>query len=305
MEVTATGTREFEAAQIAANRDLYGIERWGRDYFDISSEGKVLVKAPTENGHQPIELMEIIQGLKDRGLQMPVMLRLENLLNDRVVRLNRAFQHAIETCEYQNKYRGVFPIKVNQQQQVVAEISRAGAPFGHGLEAGSKAEVVIAMASLDNKEGLIICNGYKDEEFVDLGLQAIRIGFQCFFVLETPQELAIILQRAQHWGVEPLLGVRLKLSTRVDGHWSGDSGDHSLFGLSTRQLVEIVDTLKEAGKLHFLQLLHFHQGSQLPNIRNIRDGVREACRYYIDLTREGASMGYFNLGRGLAVDYDG
>ena len=305
MEVTATGTREFEAAQIAANRDLYGIERWGRDYFDISSEGKVLVKAPTENGHQPIELMEIIQGLKDRGLQMPVMLRLENLLNDRVVRLNRAFQHAIETCEYQNQYRGVFPIKVNQQQQVVAEISRAGAPFGHGLEAGSKAELLIAMASLDNKEGLIICNGYKDEEFVDLGLQAIRIGFQCFFVLETPQELAIILQRAQHWGVEPLLGVRLKLSTRVDGHWSGDSGDHSLFGLSTRQLVEIVDTLKKAGKLHYLQLLHFHQGSQLPNIRNIRDGVREACRYYIDLAREGASMGYFNLGGGLAVDYDG
>ena len=305
MDLTATNLEQRNLDEIAANRERYGVDRWGRDYFDISDAGNLLVKAPTKTGSQPVELMEIIQGLKDRGLEMPVMLRLENVLNDRVVKLNQAFRQAIQVCGYQNEYRGVFPIKVNQQQQVVADITRAGAEFGHSLEAGSKAELLIAMASLEDPKALIVCNGYKDEEFIDLGLQATRIGFRCFFVLETPQELNEILIRAQHLGVQPLLGVRLKLSTKVDGHWSADSGDQSLFGLSTRQLVEVVDALKASGNLHYLQLLHFHLGSQIPNIRNVRDGVREACRFYVDLCREGAEMGYFNLGGGLAVDYDG
>lgn len=305
MDLTATNPEQSNLDEIAANRERYGIDRWGRDYFDISDAGNLLIKAPTASGCQPVEVMEIIQGLKDRGLEMPVMLRLENVLNDRVVKLNRAFRQAIEACNYQNEYRGVFPIKVNQQQQVVADITQAGAEFGHGLEAGSKAELLIAMASLEDPQALIVCNGYKDAEFIDLGLQATRIGFRCFFVLETPQELNEILRRSQHLGVQPLLGVRLKLSTKVDGHWSADSGDQSLFGLSTRQLVEVVDALKASGNLHSLQLLHFHLGSQIPNIRNIRDGVREACRFYVDLCREGAAMGYFNLGGGLAVDYDG
>ncbi len=305
MDATATDTHDQRTDQIAANRDLYGIDRWGHRYFDISERGNVVVKAPTRQGLQVVELMEIVDGLKARGLDMPVMLRFENLLDDRVVELNTAFRQAIEACGYRNEYRGVFPIKVNQQQHVIAEIAKAGARFGHGLEAGSKAELLIAMASLSNQDSLIICNGYKDEEFLDLGLQATRIGFQCFFVLETLQELNALLERSRHWGVDPLIGARLKLSTEVDGHWSGDSGDHSLFGLSTRQLMEVVDTLRGAEKLHCLKLLHFHQGSQIPNIRNIRDGVNEACRYYIELANEGAPMGYFNLGGGLAVDYDG
>ena len=309
MESTAAETRNRDtaalAAEIAANRERYGIDRWGGDYFDISPQGNVVVKAPLEQGVQPVELVEIVDGLKRRGLEMPVMLRLENVLDDRIATLNRAFRKAIRTCGYGNEYRGVFPIKVNQQQQVIAEIARAGAVFGHGLEVGSKAELLIALASLENREGLIVCNGYKDAEFVDLGLQAIRAGYRCFFVLETPQELPIIMDRAEHWNVKPLIGVRLKLSTPVDGHWAGDSGDQSLFGLSTRQIMEVVDTMRDAGQLHCLQLLHFHLGSQIPNIRNIRDGVHEACRYYIELVHEGAPMGWFNLGGGLAVDYDG
>lgn len=291
--------------QIRQNADLYGIDRWGAGYFGISESGNVMVQAPTSQGPKSIELTEIIHGLKQRGLDMPVMLRVENLLDDRVSHLNQTFREAIREANYQGRYRGVFPIKVNQQSHVIAEIARVGERFGHGLEAGSKAELLIAMSTLRSKDCLIVCNGYKDEEFIDLGLQARKIGFECFFVIETPKELQIILDRARHWNVEPLIGVRVKLSTKVDGHWSNDSGDRSMFGLTTMQIVNVVDTLKEAGMLHCLQLLHFHLGSQIPNIRNIRDGVTEACRYYLDLVQDGAPMGYFNLGGGLAVDYDG
>ena len=155
MDLTATNPEQSHIDEIAANRERYGVDRWGRDYFDISDSGNLLIKAPTKTGCQSVELMEIIQGLKDRGLEMPVMLRLENILNDRVIKLNQAFRQAIQACNYQNEYRGVFPIKVNQQQQVVADITHAGAEFGHGLEAGSKAELLIAMASLEDQQALI------------------------------------------------------------------------------------------------------------------------------------------------------
>lgn len=285
--------------------ELYGVKRWGLDYFGISASGNVTVHAPTASGIRTIEFSEIIEGLKQRGLEMPVMLRLENLVDDRITILNQSFAQAIDEANYQGEYRGVFPIKVNQQSQVIAEIARFGARFDHGLEAGSKAELMIAMSTLSSKESLIICNGYKDTEFIDLGLQARRIGFKCFFVIETPKEVPMILERANRWGVEPLLGVRVKLSTAVDGHWSGVSGDRSLFGLTTLQLIEIVDLLRNAGMLNSLQMLHFHLGSQIPNVRNVRDGVSEACRFYLELLGEGAPMGYFDFGGGLAVDYDG
>lgn len=286
-------------------RQCYGIERWGMGYFGISESGNATVEAPTTDGVKTIEFSEILDGLKQRGLDMPVMLRLENLLDDRITQINESFAAAIKETNYHGQYRGVFPIKVNQQSQVIAEIARFGERFNHGLEAGSKAELLIAMSTLPSNDSLIVCNGYKDEEFVDLGLQARRIGLQVFFVIETPKEVPLILKRAKHWGVEPLIGVRVKLSTQVDGHWSGDTGDRSLFGLSTVQLVEIIDELREAKMLDSLQLLHFHLGSQIPNIRNIRDGVTEACRFYLNMIHEGAPMGYFNLGGGLAVDYDG
>ncbi|MFT5302675.1 MAG: arginine decarboxylase [Mariniblastus sp.] len=284
---------------------IYGIERWGLGYFGVAPSGSMTVNAPTGSGVQTIEFSEILDGLKKRGLDMPVMLRLENLVDHRISQLNESFAEAIKTSQYTGEYRGVFPIKVNQQSHVIAEIARFGQRFKHGLEAGSKAELLIAMSTLANEESLIICNGYKDEEFIDLGLQAQRMGLQVFFVIETPKELPVILARAKKWNVEPMLGVRVKLATLVDGHWSGDSGDRSLFGLSTLQLIEIVDQLRASEMLHCLQMLHFHLGSQLPNIRNIRDGVTEACRFYLNLIEEGAPMGFFDLGGGLAVDYDG
>ncbi len=285
--------------------ELYGIEEWSSGYFGISPAGEVVVRAPTTEGDAIVSLMEIVDGMQQRGLQMPVLLRLENLVDKRISILNDSFAQAIESSGYRGQYRGAFPIKVNQQRHVVAEIARFGERYNHGLEAGSKAELMVALAMLTNRESLIICNGYKDAEFISLGLQARKLGFKCFFVLETLSELQSVIERSRALNIEPLIGVRLKLSTKVEGHWSADSGDRSLFGLNTNELVTVIDTLRDANLLHCFQLLHFHLGSQIPNIRSIRSGVLEACRYYIELVGEGAPLGYLDLGGGLAIDYDG
>ena len=307
-DLTALKSRTNSNSQsdwtVEASRQLYGIDRWSNGYFEVNDCGNLTI-APPGLGVTPVEMTEIVDGLRQRGLNMPVMLRIENVLADRIRQLNGAFAAAIEECDYQGKYLGVFPIKVNQQNHVVSEIARLGEEFSHGLEAGSKAELLIAMSCIQSKSSLIICNGYKDEEFVDLGLQATRMGYRCFFVVETPDELTLILERSTYWDVQPLLGVRLKLSTKVDGHWANDSGDRSLFGLSTGQLIDIIDRLRASNQMSCLQLAHVHLGSQIPNIRNIRDGVTEACRFYVELVKEGVPLKYLDLGGGLAVDYDG
>ena len=290
---------------IESSKELYGVNRWGAGCFDINEEGNVAFEAPTENGIQTVSLMDVIAGLHQRDLNMPVMLRIENLIEDRVRALNTSFRNAIEKANYQGGFRAVFPIKVNQQHHVVDSISRSGKIYGHGLEAGSKAELLVAMTSVPTVESLIVCNGYKDEEFVDLGLQACRLGYKCFFVLETQEELELIIKRSRHYNVKPCIGARVKLATKVEGHWAGDSGDRSLFGLTTVELITAIDTLKEAGMIDCFQMLHFHLGSQITNIRNIRDGLKEACRFYIGLIEDGAPMGYLDLGGGLAVDYTG
>ena len=285
--------------------ELYGIDEWSSGYFGVSEKGELEVRVPIDGGESSISLLEIAQGLQQRGLDMPVLLRLENLIDMRISALNDSFASAIEASGYQGHYRGAFPIKVNQQSHVIAEIARFGERYHHGLEAGSKAELMIALSTLKDRDSVIICNGYKDAEFIELGLQARKLGFKCFFVLETLAEVPLVIERSRALGVDPLIGVRLKLSTKVEGHWSEDSGDRSLFGLNTNELVTVVDLLREAGLLHCLQLLHFHLGSQIPNIRSIRAGVLEACRYYIELVGEGAPLGYMDLGGGLAIDYDG
>ena len=285
--------------------ELYGIREWGAGYFDVNDKGEVTVIANVNNHSVSIPLVDIVQGMKDRGMEMPVVLRIENLLDDRLSMLNEAFAKAMHDANYQNVYRGVFPIKVNQQCHVIEEIASFGARYHHGLEAGSKAELMIALSHIRDQESLIICNGYKDAEFIELGLYARQMGFKCFFVIETLAELPVIIERSQAMGVKPLIGVRMKLSIKVDGHWAQDSGEQSIFGLTPGQLIEAVDELKKVDMLDCLRLLHAHLGSQIPNIRNIRAGVLEACRYYISLVEEGASMGYLDLGGGLAVDYDG
>lgn len=290
---------------IAESLALYGVHDWGAGYFDISASGELLVQQPSGEKDTGVAVLDIIQGMKERGLEMPSVLRIENLLDDRVKALNEAFRNAISKYDYQNDYRGVFPIKVNQQCHVIEEISDFGAHYHHGFEAGSKAELIIALSKLKDDESLIICNGYKDSEFIELGLYAKEMGHKCFFVLETPSELPIILKCSQKLGIEPLLGVRIRPSVVVDGHWNEDSGDRSIFGLSTASLIKVVEELKQHDMLHCLQLLHCHLGSQIPNIRNIRSGVLEACRFYSGLIEEGAPMGFLDLGGGLAVDYEG
>jgi arginine decarboxylase len=285
--------------------NLYGIKEWGAGYFDLSSRGEVVIKTDFAGKKVEVSLMDIMSGIQERGMCMPVLLRVENLLDSQISMLNESFRKAIKTFQYRGVYQGVFPIKVNQQAQVIEEIARFGAKYNHGLEAGSKAELIIALSMVPSTNSLIICNGYKDEEFIDLGLHAVKLGYKCFFVVETPAELDIIMERSKALSVKPYIGIRLKHSSRAGGHWQDSGGDNSIFGLSTSQMVEMIDKLKAADMLDRLQLLHHHLGSQIPNIRDIRAAVRETTRFYSDLVREGAQMGYLDLGGGLAVDYDG
>ncbi len=284
---------------------LYGIKEWGLGCFDVSEQGEVVTCVEINGKEVTVPLIGIVEGMKERGLEMPAVLRIENLLDQRIKTLNEAFAAAIKKSDYQNHYRGVFPIKVNQQCHVIEEISAFGRHYHHGLEAGSKAELIIALSQLQDHDSLIICNGYKDAAFIDLGLYARQMGILCFFVLETPAELPVILQRSQELGIDPLIGVRIKLASMVEGHWNEDSGDRSIFGLSTNALLNVIEQLKQANMIHCLQMLHCHLGSQIPNIRNIRSAVLEACQFYCGLIAEDAPMGYLDLGGGLAVDYEG
>jgi len=287
------------------SEELYGIKNWGAGYFFISDKGEVMVNPYKDNEASAISLMDIISGIKERGLDMPVLLRFENILDSQISYLNNSFAEAMKKLEYKNVYRGVYPIKVNQQQQVVEEVTKFGERYNHGLEVGSKAELIAALSVMRDREACIICNGYKDEEFIDLALYAIKMGFKLFIVVEMPGELDIILERSRELDIEPNIGVRIKLSAKAGGHWTESGGDRSIFGLNMSEVINLVDTLKEKNMLSALKLLHYHLGSQIPNIRDIRSAVLEATRVYAELVREGAPMGYLDLGGGLAVDYDG
>ncbi len=284
--------------------EIYGIRRWGNGYFDVTPDGALAVRLP-EQGARPVPLPDILAGLRERGLSLPLLLRVENLLDNQIARLHRAFRDAMTEQTFPGRYRGVYPIKVNQQRQVVEEIVRFGTPWGHGLEAGSKAELAIAVASLPLDGRLLICNGYKDRQFIELGLQARALGHDCIFVLETPAELDLILECSERLGIEPALGIRAKLATRVGGHWNLTSGERSIFGLSITQMVQTVDRLRGLGRLSWLRLLHCHLGSQIPELEQVAAAAREASRFYAELVREGAPLGLIDFGGGLAVDYLG
>jgi arginine decarboxylase len=295
-----TGKKSWTARQA---EELYGVQNWGAGYFSVSDQGEVVVR-PSGNGGA-VSLQEISRGIQERGFDLPVLVRISDILDARIKNLHKSFSTAIEDYAYHGRYRGVYPIKVNQQQQVVEEICRFGARYHHGLEAGSKAELIAAMSFLEDPEAYLICNGYKDGEFVDLGLYALKMGIRCVLVIEMPSELDLILQRSRVLGVRPMLGVRMKLSTQASGHWTESGGERSVFGLNPAQVMDVVDRLREEEMLDCLHLLHYHLGSQIPNIRDIREAVKEACRIYAGLVEEGAAMGALDLGGGLAVDYDG
>ncbi len=287
------------------SEELYGINNWGNGYFSVSSKGEVQVSPEPKKGEKTVSLMDIIDGINDRGFDTPVLLRFENILDAQIAQLNNTFASAIKDLGYKGQYRGAYPIKVNQQQQVIYEVAKYGQKYHHGFEVGSKPELIAALSEIKDKESCLICNGYKDEEFIDLGLYAVKMGFQCFFVIEMPGELDIIIKRSKAIGVKPNIGVRIKLASVAGGHWAESGGERSIFGLNISQVTEVIDALKAHDMLDSLKLLHYHLGSQIPNIRDIRSAVREASRVYAELVKEGAPMGYIDLGGGLAVDYDG
>ncbi len=287
------------------SRELYGVRNWGSGYFDVSEKGNVLLRPFGAQASTEVSLMDIVAGLNDRGLKMPVLIRFANVLADRIRQLNESFHKAMREAEYEGTYRGVYPIKVNQQQQVIEEISRYGKPYHHGLECGSKAELIAALAYMQDPGSYVVCNGYKDEEFIDLALYALKMGVQTILVVEMPGEVNLILDRAERMNIRPRLGVRAKLSTRVEGHWTESGGDLSMFGLNASHVIDIVDLLRGREMLDCLHMLHFHLGSQVPNIRSIRAAVAEGSRFYVNLVQEGAKMGILNVGGGLAIDYDG
>ncbi|MBN2451772.1 MAG: biosynthetic arginine decarboxylase [Lentisphaeria bacterium] len=285
--------------------EMYGIRNWGSGYFAISDAGEVMVSLKGQEGSVDLSLMDAVAGLKARGLDLPVLLRFGDMLDSRLTMINQEFRGAMREAGYRGAYRGVYPIKVNQQQEVVQEITTFGKRYHHGLEAGSKAELIAALAYLDDEDACLICNGYKDEEFIDLALYGRKMGLNTILVVEMPGELPVILRRAEALGVRPSIGIRMRPSTKAGGYWNESGGDRSVFGLTTAQVIEVVDRLRSAGQLDCLVLLHYHLGSQLPNIRDIRRGVSEAARFYAGLVQEGAPMGYLDIGGGLAVDYDG
>ncbi len=297
-------TNAEENWSIADSAALYGIEQWGEGDFAISAGGEVTISIPFPGGKVAIPVIDIIQGARDRDHPLPLLLRIENLLDSRVAEINKTFRQAIQNAKYTGTYNGVFPVKVNQQCTVIEEIGRFGAEFGHGLEAGSKAELLLCLANL-NENGLLICNGNKDRDFIDLGLWANKLGHRCCFVIESPIELPLIIERSEKLGIRPLIGLRIKISSKVGGLWTETSGDRSSFALSTAQLIATVDELRKTKMIDCLQLLHCHLGSQIPDIEEIRTAVREASRFYADLAAEKVPLKYLDLGGGLAVDYIG
>lgn len=306
---TATGKstkRPVEKAWSAdKSAELYGVNSWGHGFFGVNKAGHVTVNLTDEETKAEVSLHEVVEGLRDRGTHLPVLLRFRDLLHSRITELNESFRKAIKDAKYKGEYRGVYPIKVNQQRQVIEEISEFGKKYHYGLEAGSKPELIAALAHMHDPEAYIICNGYKDEEFIDLALTSQKMGLKIMLVLEMPSELSLILERSRKIGVLPNLGVRIRLSTKGSGHWQESAGDKSVFGLSANQIIDVVDQLKAEGYLGCLKMLHYHQGSQIPNIAAIREGCTEAVRVYCDLVKEGAPMGVLDIGGGMAVDYDG
>lgn len=286
--------------------ELYGIDDWGNGYFRVNRKGEVTVRLDDgKESTKDVSLRQLIEGLHERGTTVPVLFRFRDLLRNRIDELVKGFRRAIKDSKYEGEYRGVYPIKVNQQSQVVEEITSYGQQYDYGLEAGSKPELIAALAHMHNPHAYLICNGYKDDEFIDLALTAQKMGLNIFIVLEMPSELDAVLHRAKKFDVRPNLGVRVRLATKGSGLWQESAGDKSVFGLNAAQVISVVDALKEKESLDCLKLLHFHQGSQIPNISVIREGLTEAARIYVHLVKEGAPMGTLDMGGGLAVDYDG
>jgi arginine decarboxylase len=295
---------ELRAWTVKDSIELYNVNGWGRDFFSINEAGHIEV-TPAGPGSTKIDLKELVDDLRERGLHLPVLIRFSDILRTRVEQLCGSFQQAIAENDYKGSYRGVYPIKVNQQRHVVEELIEYGRPFNLGLEAGSKPELLVALALQENPEALILCNGYKDRAYIETALLAQKLGRRVIITMDRLGELDTILAAARELDIHPVIGVRARLSTKGAGKWVESTGDRSKFGLTTAEIVAAVERLRTAGMLECLQLLHFHIGSQITAIRAIKDALREASRIFVELHGLGANMKYIDCGGGLGVDYDG
>ncbi len=289
---------------IPSATSAYNIDRWGAGYFSINAQGNAQV-TPSMNPGEAIDVMAVVQEAREQGLGFPLVIRFQDLLRHRVQTICKAFASAITESGYQKPYRGVFPIKVNQLREVVEEILDAGQEFHFGLECGSKPELFAALAVHRDPESVVICNGYKDAIFIQNALLGRKLGKQIIMVVEKIEELRQIVEISKEMNVEPLVGFRVRLNTRGAGKWATSGGENSKFGLSTAEFVAGSTYLKEQGLAHCLKLVHYHVGSQVPDIGTIKRAVREAARYYAKLAKMGHELGYMDVGGGLGVDYDG
>ena len=283
--------------------ELYDVARWGQGYFSINDQGHVVVH-PTKDPARGVDLKRLIDRLELRGLSAPVLLRFTDILKHRLGEIHSAFQHAIAQHQYQGRYACVYPIKVNQQRQVVEEVLNVGRQYGFGLEAGSKPEL-LAVAALAENDTPVICNGFKDAEFIEMAMLAQKIGRRIIPVVEKYTELGLILDYAARIGVRPEIGMRVKLAARGSGRWQGSGGYRSKFGLTVAEILRGLEELRARGMEDCFKLLHFHLGSQIPNIRIVKGALNEAARIYAELVRLGAGLEYLDVGGGLGVDYDG
>jgi arginine decarboxylase len=289
---------------INAARNLYNVQRWGAKYFDINEAGNV-VATPQQEAGASVVIADVIEEAKSRGLKFPLLIRFQDILRHRVESINLAFRNSIAEFNYQGKYRGVFPIKVNQLREVVEEILDAGKPFDFGLEVGSKPELFAGLALQNQMGSLLVCNGYKDAEFIKMALLGTKLGKRVIMVVEKLEELRQIITVSKQLGVEPLVGIRARLLSKGAGKWAESGGENAKFGLSTAEILAATDMLKAENLSQCLKLVHFHIGSQVPDILTVKKAVQEAARFYAKLRKMGFDVEYLDVGGGLGVDYDG
>src|SRR5438445_4822821 len=289
---------------IQCARNMYSIHRWGAKYFDINDGGRVVAK-PLQDSGASVDLTDVIEEAKARGLKFPVLIRFQDILRHRVESINVAFRNSITEYNYQGRYRGVFPIKVNQRREVVEEILDAGKVFDFGLEVGSKPELFAGLALQSQLGSLIICNGYKDSSFIRVALLGTKLGKKVIMVVEKLEELRQIINLSKQLGVEPLVGIRARLLSKGGGRWAESGGENAKFGLSTAEILAAVEMLRAENLGHCFKLLHFHIGSHVPDILIVKKAVQEAARFYAKLYKMGFQIESLDVGGGLGVDYDG
>ncbi len=285
--------------------DLYGIHNWGSSFFTVNGNGNVEVTPFGNQSTKRVDLKELIDDLRERGIRSPVLVRFPDIVNSRIEGLSSSFEQAFQNFEYKGKYRGVFPIKVNQQRYLVEEMVAFGKKHRLGLEAGSKPELLIALAFMDTPDALLICNGFKDAEYIETALLAQRLGRHTVIVVDRISELPMMIEAAKNLGIRPHIGFRAKLDSKGAGKWVESSGAKSKFGLTASEMILGIDLLKKEGMLDCLEMLHFHIGSQITALRAIKDSLVEAGRIYVELASLGAGLKIIDVGGGLGVDYDG